>query len=418
MKGLLIYVLMAWSGSAGILLVQHRANDSSANSAQVSISIATSLQGSLLVVGAMGGTNDSVAGVTDNASPPNAYALVPGSRGITSGGRWSEIWHALSGNPGATSVTITVRAVNTNRKVGEVWEVSGADLASPLDGNGVNGGTFSGSVETGPSIITTSPGEFVAALARSNNTTVSQNDAIFVLDDITGGANGASHAIPAAGTFAPRWNVQIASSPEFISSVAAFRVAGGPPPPPPSPPTPPSNPTPTNGATGVSVNAGLSWTASTNATSYDVYFGTSSIPPLTANVTGTTYYPSGLTASTNYFWMIVARGPGGTASSPNWSFTTAASPPPPPPPSGTLQITGVAFPLVFDPATGILSCPRCVTVDGSGNVTIGGSLTTGAATSAPGQITIPAAKSNSGTRFVCVDTSGIFQSSATPCSGN
>src|SRR5437899_8342588 len=52
-------------------------------------------------------------------------------------------------------------------------------------------------------------------------------------------------------------------------------LAGTPPPPAPSAP---SNPSPADGATGLAVTAALSWSASSNASSYDVYWGTSSSP--------------------------------------------------------------------------------------------------------------------------------------------
>jgi carbohydrate binding protein with CBM6 domain/phospholipase D-like protein len=115
---------------------------------------------------------------------------------------------------------------------------------------------------------------------------------------------------------------------------------------PPPPPGTPSNPSPASGATGVSTTTTLSWSAATGATSYDVYFGTASNPPLAAsNVTTTTYTPA-LAASTTYFWKIVARNSAGTTSGPVWSFSTAASPPPPPgtpsSPSPASGATGVA----------------------------------------------------------------------------
>ncbi len=54
---------------------------------------------------------------------------------------------------------------------------------------------------------------------------------------------------------------------------------------------PPGLISPTSGAAGVSTTASLSWNASTGATSYDVYFGTSSAPPFIVNTTATTYSP-------------------------------------------------------------------------------------------------------------------------------
>jgi hypothetical protein len=94
-------------------------------------------------------------------------------------------------------------------------------------------------------------------------------------------------------------------------------------------PTPgaPSTPSPANGATGVSTAPTLSWTAGANTNSYDVYFGTSSSPPLAGNTTATSYPRSGLSSGMTYYWQVVAKNANGnTASSPVWSFTTAAPP--------------------------------------------------------------------------------------------
>jgi carbohydrate binding protein with CBM6 domain/phospholipase D-like protein len=121
------------------------------------------------------------------------------------------------------------------------------------------------------------------------------------------------------------------------TSTWTFTTSGGAPPPVPGTP---SNPSPASGATNVSTSTTLTWSAA-SATSYDVYFGTASNPPLAAsNVASPSYTPS-LTASTTYFWKIVAKNASGTTTGPVWSFTTAAAPPPPPtqvfPVPGTIQ---------------------------------------------------------------------------------
>src|SRR5205807_8027394 len=68
---------------------------------------------------------------------------------------------------------------------------------------------------------------------------------------------------------------------------------------------------PANAATGVSITPTLTWSAATGATSYDVYFGTASTPLLATNVTTTSYSPAALTASTTYFWRVVAKNSAG-----------------------------------------------------------------------------------------------------------
>ena len=85
----------------------------------------------------------------------------------------------------------------------------------------------------------------------------------------------------------------------------------------------PSSPSPSNGATGVSTSPTLSWAASSNASSYDIYFGTSSNPPLVGNTTSTSYGRSGLSYSTPYYWKIVAKNSCGSTEGSVWSFATA-----------------------------------------------------------------------------------------------
>ncbi len=87
---------------------------------------------------------------------------------------------------------------------------------------------------------------------------------------------------------------------------------------------------PANGATGVSATAVLSWTAASRATSYDVYFGTVSSPPLATNTAGTTYSPGTLNSGTVYYWYVVAKNAGGSNTSATWSFTTQVAAPPAP----------------------------------------------------------------------------------------
>jgi|GEM_PF-1437613 len=110
-----------------------------------------------------------------------------------------------------------------------------------------------------------------------------------------------------------------------------------------SAPSTPSNPSPLDGATGVSVNPTLIWT-SPDATSWDVYFGTSSPPPKVATVTTTSYMPGTLNPGTQYFWKIVAINTCGSSEGPEWHFTTIGCPLPtvptnPSPPNATTNVS-------------------------------------------------------------------------------
>ena len=88
-----------------------------------------------------------------------------------------------------------------------------------------------------------------------------------------------------------------------------------------------SNPSPANGATNVATSATLSWTAGSNATSHDVYFGTDSTPDsgeFIGNQSGTTYNPT-MANSTTYYWRIDEKNATGTTTGTVWNFTTAAA---------------------------------------------------------------------------------------------
>jgi hypothetical protein len=110
-------------------------------------------------------------------------------------------------------------------------------------------------------------------------------------------------------------------------SVIGFVVqvgAGGP-----VPPGPAVNPSPTDSATDVSIDVTLSWTAGTDATSHDVYFGTAASPPFIVSQSGTSYDPGTLFNDTVYYWRIDEVGAGGTRTGAVWSFTTQPATPPP-----------------------------------------------------------------------------------------
>jgi len=89
-----------------------------------------------------------------------------------------------------------------------------------------------------------------------------------------------------------------------------------------------SNPNLPDGATGVSTTADLSWTDGSDATSHDVYFGTSSPPPFVCNQTSTTFDPGTMDYCTAYYWRIDALNGWGKTIGQVWSFTTMLHPPP------------------------------------------------------------------------------------------
>jgi|GEM_PF-2500414 len=93
----------------------------------------------------------------------------------------------------------------------------------------------------------------------------------------------------------------------------------------------PSNPYPANNSINVDLNADLNWTCSDpdgDRLIYDVYFGTTSTPPLLSLGQSDSDFELGaLEPNTTYYWKIVAKdvnptGGSKTTSGPIWSFTT------------------------------------------------------------------------------------------------
>jgi len=91
----------------------------------------------------------------------------------------------------------------------------------------------------------------------------------------------------------------------------------------------PGNASPSNSATNVSVNTDLDWDDSSDASSYDVYFGTSSNPTtLNGTVTTSNRTMPTLSFNTTYYWKVVAKnGCGHSTEGPIWSFTTGCTTP-------------------------------------------------------------------------------------------
>jgi P pilus assembly chaperone PapD len=88
-----------------------------------------------------------------------------------------------------------------------------------------------------------------------------------------------------------------------------------------------TSPSPGNGATDVDINADLSWSAGSGATSHDVYFGTSSPGAFQGNQTATTFDPGTMANDTTYYWRIDEINAGGTTTGTVWSFTTIVAAP-------------------------------------------------------------------------------------------
>ena len=93
-------------------------------------------------------------------------------------------------------------------------------------------------------------------------------------------------------------------------------------------PNAPSNPFPSDSAANVAIAADLAWSANDpdgqDTLRYDVYFGTTAVPPIVAsNHSAGSYDPGVLLSNTVYYWKIVVRDMHGAETpGPVWSFTT------------------------------------------------------------------------------------------------
>jgi|GEM_PF-459814 len=83
-------------------------------------------------------------------------------------------------------------------------------------------------------------------------------------------------------------------------------------------------PAPGNGSIdNATLSPTLSWTNLSDATSWDIYFGTTTSPVWQTNQTGRTWPAGTLSADTTYYWRVDAVTSGGTVTGQLWRFRTA-----------------------------------------------------------------------------------------------
>lgn len=162
------------------------------------------------------------------------------------------------------------------------------------------------------------------------------------------------------------------------------------------PTAPPNCPTlvaPANGATGINyyVPVPLSWAASTGASSYDVYLGTSPNPTtLLGNVSGTSTTATVL-AGTTYYWRVLAKNTAGASvGCTDFSFQTNQAPTSPPncpalvaPANGTASVDyTVPVPLSWTASAGATSYDVYLGTNANPTTLLGNVV--GTSTTAPG----------------------------------
>jgi len=86
-----------------------------------------------------------------------------------------------------------------------------------------------------------------------------------------------------------------------------------------------TNPNPKNGLTNVTKTLTLSWASGIDASSHDIYFGTTNPPQFIKNQIDTIYNPGEILENTIYYWQINEKNNVGTTKGKVWSFSISTN---------------------------------------------------------------------------------------------
>ncbi|HZV69783.1 MAG TPA: HYR domain-containing protein [Saprospiraceae bacterium] len=249
---------------------------------------------------------------------------------------------SLASGQGTFTICVTIPAP-ANNDCGNASTLTPAAGCTPTNGTTV-GATQSIAAITCATFTGTADDDvwykFVATSANHNVTVVGGAGFDAVVDVRTGACNGTNigcaDATVSGGTetvtlsglsVGTTYLVRVYSFGSLASNQGTFTICvttpGG------TPVCPPNPTSPNNGQVVCpSPSTILSWPSVAGATSYDVYFGTSAIPPFVANTASTTFLAPTPT-NTSYFWQIRPVGPGGTATGCTiWTFSLGDVTPP------------------------------------------------------------------------------------------
>ncbi|MHC4740183.1 MAG: LamG-like jellyroll fold domain-containing protein, partial [Planctomycetota bacterium] len=236
-----------------------------------------------------------------------AFILDEAGIDAATSGTFSPSWNtAPSGTPAFTSVFLQ----NVNQ--------------TTLTGATGTGGTTTTTAET-PALSTSDGDMAIVAGTCGNDATYSTiNGFTEAIEVVPSSADGIGGYLACTGAdVTPGVSHTNVNRQSVIGFVVKASTGG------PTPPGQASTPSPANSATDVSITATLSWTAGTDATSHDVYFGTSSPGAFQGNQTAVTFDPGALSYDTTYYWRIDEVNVAGTTTGNVWNFTTEAAPSPP-----------------------------------------------------------------------------------------
>ena len=232
------------------------------------------------------------------------------------------------------SGNVYVAEVNNNaiRLLTPVGTLPVLTIQSTHTGNftqGQNGASYTVTVSNAAGAGATTGGTGVTEFPPTGLTLVSMSGSGWACNGVTTGTCTRSDTLSGGSSYPPitvtvnvaanapaQVTAQLlgASGTVFASAIDFTIIA------PASAPPPPVLVSPANGATGVPLAPTLAWNASTGATSYDVYFGTSGTPPFATTTADTNYAPGTLSSSATYYWSVTAKNGVGGAASGVWSF--------------------------------------------------------------------------------------------------
>lgn len=211
-------------------LRSHTVLDSVLNTATCIVTgITSTLQGSLIVVGAANVAGRTVTGVTDNLGT-NTYVRATSAAAVsTTGTLGTDIWHCLGANAGVTSVTITYSgAAGTDNKDGWVDEVTGFTTAGFDLANHVDNQTSAANVDSSAAITTTSTNGFAMAVVAVTTLTTANpkvGNEFSAGGDIAANTTNAACALisSTAASHQAQWSD---AGSNYCASIAAYKEIG------------------------------------------------------------------------------------------------------------------------------------------------------------------------------------------------
>jgi len=169
------------------------------------------------------GTAAVITSMSDNAG--NSYGEAGAAKSTDSiHNAILDIWYAKNSIGGATSLTITTSPPGI---VGSavIWEFSGIDTASPLDGTAVLNNQAASASPSGAKITTTSADEVIISAVNSQNAKSGIYPGnVFTNDSMVDGAGWAHLITTSTGAYGAQWNQSTAGT--YASSTASFIAEG------------------------------------------------------------------------------------------------------------------------------------------------------------------------------------------------